>query len=476
MAIWRDVDPGLTIRDFIVGGIGGGIVGGAWLGWSVGAPPQQAIAPVPQMPVAQQPALVPPPPPPGMEAIAPIAPQPQTAIADTTQVNGYSPTTQQGSMGDWVVVIIGVAGAGVGIWWEVKKERAGQVQGQPPKNSDLFEDWQDEEAIASNEQPVVAEAEAQPIGDGAPPTLRNDWQERREGYLEMMKAECPQLLKVMEATPVLCAGPQRSGKTTLAIALALSRQVLLGHRVEVATPHQGDNLPPSFRVFPRNWEGVEQAIAHYFELIGNHDTTPSTLIFDEFTNYKGAELEGADGLMMSFLAESQKHEKFIIALSHGLTNNALGGASGSAEMRKQGLVIIERKNQISEMGRRSPSPTVRLSGIGESSESFEIPEWFNPETILQIFPELAEKKQVRSQNPGNAPAHEEAVLAAVYEWASRQGKAIKARDVQGARIAEVDGFSADHIRAIFIALEQSGRGKTYGAGSSMSYHANPASR
>ncbi|MBD1913618.1 MULTISPECIES: hypothetical protein [unclassified Leptolyngbya] len=411
-----------------------------------------------------RPVAVPPLPPPGA-ILQPSGQGPQQPAAPI-QPPAYQPMNTGFNPGDYLVWAIASVAAYLGIRHDLKKLEpataanvAALLPPVPPSSGSVVS--------ASNTQPNQLTKQK---AKGSTLTAIAPWEERKAALWQLLEEELPAVLQLLEATPILAVGPQRSGKTSFAVALALTRQVLLGYGAEVATPHQHDTFPPSFGVW-RELEGVQDRIHAYFDRIGQGDRSPISLLFDELTSYAAAELEGADRLMLSFLSESQKHEKFVIGLSHGITNATLGGANGTAQMRQQGLIIVERSCQMSKTGRRSPNPLIRITGLSEAPLEFVLPDWFHADHLLEFFPELQEG---RSPSPdASSPEFPREVLEAVYTAAKKRNRPVSARDIQQARLPDLDGYSADQIRAVFLSLERMGRGKTDGLGSGITYAPNP---
>jgi hypothetical protein len=85
----------------------------------------------------------------------------------------------------------------------------------------------------------------------------------------------------------------------------------------------------------------------------------------------------------------------------------------------------------------------------------------NPETLrYQLEWEIDSPKPTLSKD-----------ALAVQGFAQRQGKAVSARDVQRGNLPELKNYSADQIRELFLLLEKSGKGKTNGVESAMTYRA-----
>jgi hypothetical protein len=245
------------------------------------------------------------------------------------------------------------------------------------------------------------------------------FEQRKQQLWQRLRAETAWLLQLIERTPLLIWGPQRSGKSTLAKVIAILRKLFVGHAIEVADPQAHRNRwPGCFVVYGsnRNYAAIGDRLMAYYARIAQQQASPTTSIWDEFTSYEGW-VDGdykpyACGFVKSVLSESQAANEFAILLAHGRTQGYLGGSKGTKEAREKGLVEIEAIPEFTDTGRAYPSGRYILANFHKDEMNrvqdypVLLPDWLQIETLLKGFPELdfSEASSSKDPDPNNPQA------------------------------------------------------------------------
>ncbi|MBD2580150.1 hypothetical protein [Oscillatoria sp. FACHB-1406] len=379
--------------------------------------------------------------------------------------------------------------------------------------------------LSSSPTPPVSPSPHHPITPT--PTKYGDFEQRR-AHLFQSLANSPQawILQLLEATPVLIWGEQQSGKTELAQIIALLRMVFLFHAVEVADPHGHINeWLPCFPVFGSefDYDAIDARLVAYRERLKSspHAKQPITTIWDEFTQYaenctcqKTKEFD----FIKSIIAESQKKDEFPIAISHGRTQTAKGGTTGTDEMFENGFIQIHLLAQRNATGRAMPSGRGFLKGLTKDANgkpeqiAIALPSWLRAAALYQYFPEInnpalstlperAPQSGSLRDRPFPSPSAASSAtpsyanlaqhldnlmdsetiaphLAAILKFALVQGEPVKARDIQRASatahpdldaetIRLLRSLKADVIQSAFQELAALGKGHCQEEGSSL---------
>lgn len=237
-------------------------------------------------------------------------------------------------------------------------------------------------------------------------------EQRKHQLWQRLRAEAPWLLQLIERTPLLIWGPQRSGKSTLAKVIAILRTLFVGHAIEVADPQaQRNRWPGCFVVHGahRNYAAIGDRLIAYYARIARQQTTPTTSIWDEFTSYEGW-VDGeykpyAAGFVKSVLSESQAANEFAILLAHGRTQGYLGGSKGTKEAREKGLVEIEAIPAFTDTGKAYPSGRYIIANFRQDEmnrlqdKPVTLPVWLSGEALLTALPELDRQETAASEEP-----------------------------------------------------------------------------
>ena len=196
----------------------------------------------------------------------------------------------------------------------------------------------------------------------------------------------PEVLDLDELThypAVIVFGPQGSGKTTLASAIALHR-ARHGHQIEVLDPHGSPwDFPVTgsgmdYEAIGERVRDILDELIQRYRQLGKGDTAffPWTLICDEFTNW--AHRIDAK-LVLEFLrtcwTDIRKVRVMAIFISHTNTlEGGLAGAKGLAVLRDSGCVQIQLFAEIAPAtGQARPTGQGKLYRPGMDPVDIVIP-------------------------------------------------------------------------------------------------------
>ncbi len=331
-------------------------------------------------------------------------------------------------------------------------------------------------------QTVSAPLDAEPIAytpaTATPPEppKPKTFEERKTRLIEVLGEHgLTPIWELRNATPIRFTGWQRSGKSTKAQVLALLRQIDdLEHPVTVCTPHHatpGDRAwSTSFTTTGEGnqWDKIKATIDRLMARLAKGDTAPYTTILDEFSAYAGK--VGSDSyiqeLMMSAVREMAKHHEYLILIAHGETMAMNGNIKGLSQAMWGNFVTVQC-NRILRDGKPYPSPKIQISGGGFPEASLNWPDWFDPEWLIQNFPELAQitPKTIATPIPNlgvlqSEPPPEEAPepntlephLKAIVDYITRKGEATP-RQIQTAKIKPLTDSNNNKIEAIQLCLD-----------------------
>jgi len=319
------------------------------------------------------------------------------------------------------------------------------------------------------------DAEAATVTTPEPPKPKT-FDERKTRLIEVLGEHgLIPIWELRNATPIRFTGWQRSGKSTKAQVLALLRQIDdLDHPVTVCTPHHrtpGDRAwSTSFTTTGEGnrWEEIKSTIDRLMVRLGEGNTTPYTTILDEFSGYAGkvGDDRYIQELMMSAVREMAKHNEMLILIAHGDTMAMNGNIKGLSQAMWGNFVTVQCHRVLRD-GKPSPSPRVQISGGGFPGVTLNWPDWFDPEWLLDNFPEvqaIVPKTLVNSiptlgrAEPVTMPEIEaepntlEPHLKAIVDYIARKGEATP-RQIQTAKLKPLTDGNINKIDAIQLSLD-----------------------
>lgn len=233
--------------------------------------------------------------------------------------------------------------------------------------------------------------------------------------MELLKKDCPALLKLMKAPPIRLVGHQRTGKSTFARKLALLRMILLeGHRTAWSTPHaEADNPVPKilmpFGYDPNRGKDYLKIQAMWKWAQENIDKGKHlhlSVIWDEFGGYgdgfqtlylqdgmdtkqSAEETQKVLGLgLRSILREATKHDYHPIFVAHGDQAAFYPGVPGLLGTLKGGTIKIETiGRQIDDLGKMSPTGEAVITWMDGTVTNICLPPWLTDELLLSLAPQ-----------------------------------------------------------------------------------------
>lgn len=248
---------------------------------------------------------------------------------------------------------------------------------------------------------VKPAAPAQSERRTAPPNLSlyDDPKQRMQVLLKAMAESGFPLGSLINHPFVWCWGRSQSGKTTIALMLAIAR-LAMGHRVSYFTTD--DDYPRSLP-----WERVEDSPEGYSCALDDVAGTISEAskgglmghgwVFDEMFAAAAQHGIAIQPLLTTVLMKGAKTRGGAIGISQADTSSAHGLKGIDAAWRDE-RVSIQALHEEDELGDRHPTGRYVVSR-GDSSEEWTLPEWMltqlnqygQPDPVVwmqQNFPEL----------------------------------------------------------------------------------------
>ncbi|MEM8806896.1 MAG: hypothetical protein AAGF01_12790 [Cyanobacteria bacterium P01_G01_bin.38] len=217
------------------------------------------------------------------------------------------------------------------------------------------------------------------------------------------------LLKLLECNTLLIVGPQGSGKTRFAVALAYLRMIIRQHVIRDvnALGHQEAGWPgQSFRS-GHDLDAIADRVSDYLEKLKTKKrppypyTEPLTHVLDEFilrpdkqfSRRSAKEIKPPDGLFTSITTESHKACEHPILVAHGQRRGPLSGSHtrAGAPPFKHDYIVLSLHGARTLTGVPVVSHKATVMGIDVDPEgkpvqaSVAYPAWFNPEVLAEVL-------------------------------------------------------------------------------------------
>lgn len=245
-------------------------------------------------------------------------------------------------------------------------------------------------------------------GSITPPPISASWTGQQWQLWQRLMRDCPDLRFPLMAKLVVVSGPQQTGKSSLASAIAYLRSYLLDWPTLAVTPHpDGQTLFEGLVVGAgRNFGAIE---AFYINLVENFSMGEKrrSLIVDELTQYAGDWEELGQALVRTALSESDKHGFAPILINHAKTVSAgFAGIKGVRELIDSSALQLTRQYGETGWGEMCRSPQVRMNRPGQAETILPIPDWLHLPNLQRQFP------MVGSRIPTEANTEDAAYLEA----------------------------------------------------------------
>ena len=185
---------------------------------------------------------------------------------------------------------------------------------------------------------------------------------------------------------VLIWGPSGAGKTTFA-AWLLRQRIERGHEALILDPHraagQWEGLPcigdgMNYAAIDAALEGFRAEIQDlYLQRSQRADFAPKpkTVLVDEFTNW-ASHCEQSGEFFAACLSDIRKIQRYALFIAHDRTLQALGGGSGLAKARDNGLLELELQAiDDPRTGEARPAMRGRLKRPGQPIIEVAIAPW-----------------------------------------------------------------------------------------------------
>ncbi len=218
----------------------------------------------------------------------------------------------------------------------------------------------------------------------------------REELIARLKAEAPELLRLVKAPPIRLVGLQRTGKSTFAQRLTLLRMVLLpGHSAAWATPHkEADNPVPSIlnpvgysSTGAKDYPAIESLWVNTQARIDQGEQVNQTVVWDEFGGYDAfADQELLKGSLRSLLREATKHAYFPILIAHGDQSAFYPGVANILTTVRNSTVKVETIGEaVDVFGTMAPTGKATITWLDGSISEVVWPNWLTADYLLAIL-------------------------------------------------------------------------------------------
>jgi hypothetical protein len=218
----------------------------------------------------------------------------------------------------------------------------------------------------------------------------------REELIARLKAEAPELLRLVKAPPIRLVGLQRTGKSTFAQRLTLLRMTLLpGHSAAWATPHREQDNPVPAILNPvgytstgaKDYPSIEALWVNTQARIDQGETVNMTAVWDEFGGYdQFQDQELLKGSLRSLLREATKHGYHPILIAHGDQASFYPGVTNILSTIKLSTVKVETIGAVADdFGTMGPTGKATITWLDGSISEVTWPAWLTQDYLLGIL-------------------------------------------------------------------------------------------
>lgn len=278
-----------------------------------------------------------------------------------------------------------------------------------------------EPPLRSPEAQAMVTVIAQSFERPAPPVTTGD----SSGLLERLKAECPELLRLVKAPPIRLVGLQRTGKSTFARGLTLLRMALLeGHTARWATPHREADNPVPAALNPlghtptgaKDYPAIEALWAKIQHAIDQGQTLNLTVVWDEFGGYdQFSDLDLLSNNLRAMLREATKFGYHPILIAHGDQASFYPGVSGILGTLKASTIKVETLGQPKDaFGTMAPTGRAVVTWLDGTESRITWPDWLTTDYLLTVVCNNAPEENSPEEN---SPVDE--MLSRAQAWVKR---------------------------------------------------------
>ena len=218
----------------------------------------------------------------------------------------------------------------------------------------------------------------------------------REELIARLKAEAPDLLRLVKAPPIRLVGLQRTGKSTFAQRLTLLRMTLLpGHSAAWATPHREQDNPVPAILAPvgysstgaKDYPAIESLWVNTQARIDQGEQVNQTVVWDEFGGYDAfQDVELLKGSLRSLLREATKHQYFPILIAHGDQSAFYPGVANILTTVRNSTVKVETIGEaVDVFGTMAPTGKASITWLDGSVAEVTWPAWLTQDYLLNIL-------------------------------------------------------------------------------------------
>jgi len=245
-------------------------------------------------------------------------------------------------------------------------------------------------ATASTPSPHAVDVVAVAVEPGsiAAPPVSKDWTPQQWALWNRFTQDCPDLRYALMCKLLVVSGPQQTGKSSLASAIAYLRSYLLQRPTIAVTPHIDGAKIFDGEVIGAggDFEAIQQFytdLKENFQMGGDR----RSLVVDELTQYTGDWEKLGQSIVRTALSESDKHGWSPVLINHASTVSAgFADIKGVAKLIENSAVQIIRQYDETPWGEQTRSAEVRLLRPGKPEVVVTIPDWLHLPILQQEYP------------------------------------------------------------------------------------------
>lgn len=246
-----------------------------------------------------------------------------------------------------------------------------------------------EDVLALDAAPSQAvEVAAVPVGNIAAPPISAQWNPQQWALWNRLVQDCPELRYALMCKLLVVSGPQQTGKSSLASAIAYLRRYLIGWETIAVTPHiDGEKIFAGDVIgVGQNFEQIQEFytdLKEDFTMGGNR----RSLVVDELTQYSDGHEKLGQSIVRTALSESDKHGWNPILINHATTVSAgFADIRGVSKLIENSAVQLVRQYEETAWGEQVRSSEVKLTRPGKPEVALTIPDWLYLATLKAEYP------------------------------------------------------------------------------------------